>query len=887
MSAILIVSIAAATTGRALNGQDVTGSIRGRVLGSSLTPAHGIRITAAGPQLLGVRTSRTGQDGYYELVALPPGDYSVHVAAIGSLPITYENVHVEIGRATTVKTVRLQSAALTLEPLRISASRQTIDLSHTDAGATLTKAEYEFLPGERDFKAMMTILPHVNDSHRGDAANSSGATGLENVYFIDGVNVTSPLKASRGTSLPHNFVRAVEVKTGGYEAQYGRGLGAVVNAVTYSGTNTFEASFFATGSHSALAADSKAQPTLRETAALAYDVGARIGGPVVRDRMWFSAAYNPRLERASRDVGSLGIFRDRKSAQVFAAKLSWRPAAETNLELSLFGDPTVHHEVSVPLGLPAGFEVRNADPYLARRTTGGVVGSLHGTALLGSRINLEFSIARAGEKENHEPETAKGKTEPAFRDNLERSASGGGGFREIANLHRWSAMFQSTITADRHTTTVGGEFEDVGAFRDATPSGGYTLERGADGTYYTTVEYYLGTFHNRVPAAFVGDLWRVSDRLSLSLGLRWSSQTLSAASRITAQRFSNEWQPRVGMIWQIDSARTQRVFASFGRFYQQLPLNLSTLWYLDAPYTVSQFATDPRVAGTVPQDVAEYPTLEADWATNIPHLEAENSDEISVGYERLVRSSKVGARVLYRRLRSSFQWGADPSTEKLWVLGTPGKGDFDFLPPPVRTYSALELSATGWVWNASYRMSYVLSKNRGNYTGLYMSDIAAANPGGNVLFMAPHQATKSTGLLPNDHTHVFKLSASRQWRFGITSGGSFVWESGSPLNELAVGPPPFGWLYSFVVPRGSAGRTPSLWDLDLRLSKDIMHRRTGYARINADLLNVGNPQRAVRLEELHYLRNEGTGFADMNPTYRTPIAYQAPMMARVGVEVTW
>jgi hypothetical protein len=782
----------------------------------------------------------------------------------------------------------MQTAAVQLDPVRISAQQLSIDPLHTDAGATLTAADYSALPGERDYKSVMTVLPHVNDSFRGDPANVSGATGLENVYYIDGVNVTSPLKAERGTSLPYNFVRAVEIKTAGFGAQYGRGLGAVVNAITYSGTNTFEAGFFGYGTNSSLAADPTAQPTLRERSSYSYDVGGRVSGPILRDRMWFSAAYNPRRERANRQIQGLGVFSDKETSQIFAAKISWQPASQTNLELSLFGDPAVHDAVSVPPLVPAGYEVLNVDPYLSRQSTGGIVGSIRGTAILRSRIHLEFSAARAGERDRFEPRTEIGKSDPIFRDHLERTVSGGAGLRSIADLHRWTGMLRGTMTAGRHTATIGGEYEDVAAFRDVTHTGGYVLDRNSNGTFRSVSEFYLGTFHNRVPTAYLNDSWRVRDHLTFALGLRWSSQTLSAASGITAQRFQNEWQPRIGFIWQPDSSGTQRVFASWGRYYQQLPLNLSTLWYLDAPYIVSRFASDPRQPGAAPQHVDSFPTLESDWATDIGKLEVENSNEITFGYERLIKSSKLGAQVVRRWLRSSFQWGINPQSEKFWVLGTPGKGDFDFLPPPVREYTSLELSASGALGNANYRMSYVLSKSRGNYSGLYMSDIGVANPGGSALFMTPNQATNSTGPLPNDHRHVFKLSGSKPLKFGINSGASFTVESGSPINELAAAPEnELSGNYSFVVPRGTAGTTPYLWDLDIRFSKELTQRRVRKARISMDLLNVGNPQRVVWLEELHYLQNSGTTYAGVNPTYKTPIAYQPPMMARLGLEFGW
>jgi hypothetical protein len=153
--------------------------------------------------------------------------------------------------------------------------------------------------------------------------------------------------------------------------------------------------------------------------------------------------------------------------------------------------------------------------------------------------------------------------------------------------------------------------------------------------------------------------------------------------------------------------------------------------------------------------------------------------------------------------------------------------------------------------------------------------------------MSPHQAVNSTGYLPNDHTHVMKLAAAYDTRFGAGAGALFTFESGAPINEFAAGPGAYGpQLPSFVVQRGTAGRTPALWNLDLRLTYELPGVRGSRARIQADVLHVGNPRRAVRVDELHYLTTDENGNpATPNPNYRRPTAYQPPMAARVGVQV--
>lgn len=871
--------LASALSAGTLQGQEVWGSIRGRVFEDS-TALGAAQVRVSSPDLLGTRTALTDGDGYYHLRALPPGTYSVHIARLGKRPVIIEGVVVELGRATSLPPTYMEASAIQLDEVRVAANRFSIDPTSTVVGATLTPEDYAALPSERDYRSLIDILPNVIQSGRGDPANANGATGLENAYFIDGMNVTNQLNALWATSLPYNFIKAVEIKTGGYEAQYGKALSAVVNAVTYSGTNDFDVNVFGFATHDAVSATPKALPTLRETNALSYDLGVRVGGPILRDRLWYSAAYNPRIWRSDREIIGLGVFPEEHLMHVFAAKASLHANAATNLELSVFGDPARHDlvEPKFPQYTPL-----SADPYRARFDAGNTVAALRGTVVL-SRFLLEASAARSAGKENYIGGTEAAQNQPLFLDHGAKTISGGIGYWSKAALARSSFVVKGTLTLGRHTTVIGAEYEDVSTFRDLGQTGGYVLETTTSGGFRASSEGAPGTFHNRVPTMYLHNSWHVADRLTISAGVRWSAQTLTGASGVVAQKFAGEWQPRFGVIWQPSASHSDRLYASVGRFYLQEPLNISTLWYLDRSGAWSFYSTDPRQAGAVADSVWDFIPPAGAWMklANVPGLEVENSDEISVGYERLLGASlKLTLRAVARDLRSSFQWGFDSTR---WYLGTPGKGDFSILPKPVRQYRALELGAEGRWRELTYRASYVLSRNRGNYPGLYNSDQGAANPGGIWTFMTPDQAVNSTGLLPNDRTHRFKSSGSLRTGFGLTTGVFITAESGAPMNAFVVGLPPYG-LPVFLEPRGSAGRTPWLWDANLRFAQELRWTGRARSRVLLDVLHVGNPQRPARLIEEKYQAQIGDAEPVLNPRYGQPLSYQPPMVARLGLEV--
>ena len=116
------------------------------------------------------------------------------------------------------------------------------------------------------------------------------------MYYLDGVNITDPQDAGTSTDLPFNFIKELQVKTGGYEAEYGRATGGIINVITHSGGNRFTGQAFVYFTNDGLTAEPRfgvagsTEPDFSQ-----YDVGGSVGGPILRDRLWFFAAYAPSL----------------------------------------------------------------------------------------------------------------------------------------------------------------------------------------------------------------------------------------------------------------------------------------------------------------------------------------------------------------------------------------------------------------------------------------------------------------------------------------------------------------------------------------------------------------------------------------------------------------
>jgi hypothetical protein len=331
------------------------------------------------------------------------------------------------------------------------------------------------------------------------------------------------------------------------------------------------------------------------------------------------------------------------------------------------------------------------------------------------------------------------------------------------------------------------------------------------------------------------------------------------------------------------------MFASFGRYYQEL-MTSGAIWYFNEgqKFWFVDYDNDPRF---VPADGDSNGWIATIQPEN-DDLEGQYYDEFTLGYEREIgAAAKFTLRGIYRTLRQGVEDGIiDPDTwASYW--GNPGSGELSAFPKMKRNYGALELTYQQRIReDLSVLASYVLSRNYGNYSGLFDSDYGNPYPNASAQFDTPDGVVNAEGLLPNDRTHVFKISGSYRMGAGVTVGAFGTWESGTPLNEFGIDPKlgsgsPFP---IFLQERGTAGHTPSIWDLSMRLTYEpsIFAGDLWRSRLTADFLHIGSQRAAVDYDQMHYndVDSEGNQ-TDPNPTYGWATAYQPPMVVRLGLEL--
>jgi hypothetical protein len=865
--------------------QVTTGELQGVITDTTGNPISLTEISISGPTLIGNIGAVSNENGYFKIRAIPPGPYKMEIRHLSFQVLIIENVDVMLGRTLDMGQVTLNPGSIDLEEAVIVWTRPALDPASTSLGSYIDAQILNSLPIERDYKSVLTLIPQANSSFHGDNTNIFGASGSDNVYFIDGMNVTDPYGASGGLTMPFNFIKGIDVKQGGYEAEFGKATGGIINVVTPSGSNEFEASAFGYFTGDALTPKQKRDTlSTRDIKDFAnYDFGLSFGGPIVKDKLWYYLAYNSIFENQDIQVPGYEIMKDKRTIHAYAVKLNWIAFNNTRFMLSLIGNQSIHNQVGVGSGITAvpSADLRNIDPVLSNFTDKALNLALDVKKNTRSGVLLSGSLAYSNWNNMEEGQTEIGKTEPFYRDFVEDYIEGGYGWIQDMNSQRIILKISGEWGWKQHNFKGGIETEVMllDQLTDCTDLG--WVFRAGDSYYESWVYEIDDKGANIIPGLFVQDSWQLFRNIRLNYGLRWDAQFFRGPYKSHNINITDQLQPRIGVIYNAGNSIKYKLTAHFARYYTQYPL--FTVLDKILPYNNLGLAylADPRVPGTEPVDtVFNVPGDKPGTIIDPGRIRGEFSDEFVAGFEMLlVPKLKLGIKGVYRHLKNGFGFYV-PHGDSL-IIGNPGSGMLETLPSYNRKYAALVFSlGTYQTSRFIFFTSYVLSLNKGNYTGFFDQDHAQINLPGNYMgLQLPEQVPNSYGYMPNDRRHVFKLNASYRFRFGLTAGTSFWLMSGTPLNEFGT-----SWFpnrYIFLVERGTAGRLPTLWDLNLRLTYDF-DIASVHGKIFLDALHVGSPMETVKVDELRYLDVEMT---NPNEKYGKVLQYQPPMMIRWGLNI--
>jgi outer membrane receptor protein involved in Fe transport len=282
------------------SAQTTTGAVQGRVVDASTgDPIPGVTVIATSPSLQGAQAEISDETGAYFIGSLPPGIYEVTFLYL-ELEVRRTGVQVSVGSTTPVHAKIDTTQSKAQEVIYINEKAPAIDLGSGKRGVKIGKDYLDNIPqAGRDYQGVLGAAAGSQGDLMG--VSFSGSTSLENHYTIDGLNTTGLTNGSVGSTLLTNFIEEIEVITGGYDAEFGRSTGGVVNVVTKTGSNDFHGSVWFNVAPGILEAGGggidTAGSALSAGSSLDYDMdfGFDLGGPIVKDRLWFYVGFAPIL----------------------------------------------------------------------------------------------------------------------------------------------------------------------------------------------------------------------------------------------------------------------------------------------------------------------------------------------------------------------------------------------------------------------------------------------------------------------------------------------------------------------------------------------------------------------------------------------------------------
>lgn len=347
MFAMLGLCLSLFATG-AVGQTATTGSIEGEVTDVNNAVVPGVTVTVTSPNLIRPQTATTDDEGRFRLPNLPPGRYAVSVEAANFSKFERTDVDVNLSKTSTVN-VQLQPTGVAASVEVTATGGATIDTTSNTSGTNVSTDQFSNFPTQRTVQSLYTIAPTATQSGLRDAAGRprdpsvGGSSGPENNYILDGVTTSDPAYGGGGANLPFEFVQEVEVKTGAFGAEYGKSTGGIFNVITKSGGNEFRGDIFGYLTTKGMVREVKSfsNSTASNNGFSELDAGFDIGGPIVKDKLWFFGAFNPQRRKNFFLGQSLRTpFENEVTTPFYAGKITFAPNQNNTLTLSTFGDFT-------------------------------------------------------------------------------------------------------------------------------------------------------------------------------------------------------------------------------------------------------------------------------------------------------------------------------------------------------------------------------------------------------------------------------------------------------------------------------------------------------------------------------------------------------------------
>jgi hypothetical protein len=914
LSLVLLVTATAVWAGE-------TGSVSGVVKDGTGAPVPGATVKITGAQA--PHDTITSSSGAFKFAVLLPGDYVV-IADLKGLGTASQKVHVFVDNDAQLTLALVQTAKTEVVVTGVATE---IDKKASEVNFNYTDNVIKDLPLSRTYEGVLKIIPGAAADTSGQGFVSiSGGTRQDNKYLLDGVNITNPGYGFLGIDTNQLDIADFNVKKGGISAEFGRTSGAMINAVTKSGTNEIAGSVLANLSPSSFQSKSSFGTT-QDTST--YNGQANIGFPIVKDTLFgyvSGAYYDTTISGQSATIGGV---------------TSTQPDSKSH-NGDYFGKLTAF--IGQPLLVNAGFRALPAkatDQFASVYDAPTAAYGADTTNYVGN-ISVDWfaskdTVFEAKYVALQENDTSVGQTlVPPFQP-LVINPNNLGAYGEFDNPARNggnTGVYQFAETGDRykrneikatlsqyfdlgssqHQIKVGGGYEDDTNDTVRATNGWGIWATGAScpasvcGSAYSNTDrarYYTSqpTQNSlaRTYSAFLQDTITMKN-LTVYLGVLANkddfaqlcpagsvcgptgtpAETSDVRYNFMTFSWSQQIQPRLGITWNANLINGDKFYSTYGEYAGVDQKSTSRSF---APFRIRQdqayFCTAPAGCG-----LAVYGSyLGSQYRGSSggkyipPGLKPPYYQEFILGYSAAAtKDVSFDVYYQYRNLKNAFEdTPIDPSN----YFGSFQAANF---PDARRVYRALTLDMSKRYANRWYADANItFSKLYGNFDEDY--GLALFNTSS---FLEDEPGWYTTdpnryGRMSQDRPIIFKLMGTYDLPIGVTVGGFFRVQSGTPWEARGATPSTTDGRY--LQPAGT-NRLPTWTNFDLLAAYTFKPTDSLGVRLEARVSNVFNTQTVLSVNHTEYLDGyvDGTpastegpqGTKQPNPLYGTPTSWAAP-----------